>query len=126
MESVLYPVAKAMKAEQEGLAGPSAFGGDIGPLRAVLSFPIILTSQPVFQADVTGGELLITEVPWAALFRRFHNGSKAGVPDSVLFEVVSLANFEEYLERRVAGYTEEVSAALVEHRDILPLPDKHT
>ena len=114
MESLFVPVAKAMWSEQRELTIIHDSADSSLPMQVVISFPIVVTSKPVFEADVTGGSTAIREVPWTTVFRRFHRKAEDDdvLPESVLLEIVSRDGLTEYLDKRADAFTAQIGGVL--------------
>lgn len=108
-DSVMLPLAKAMLAEQEVLASPLPPQASVKFLSLVLSFPVLVTSGPVLEAEPIGMEVRVREVPWTRIVRRFQD---KGLPDSIIIDVVQERALTAWVEARYFTFRDNVRARL--------------
>lgn len=113
-ESALLPIGKATFSEQEALLdGPQstwANPGDTTRPSVVLSFLLLVTSQPVVEAEPDGRDVHMRQVPWSRVVRRF--GGKGLINDSLVIEVVQEGALADWVTTRYLPFCEQAVAQL--------------
>lgn len=105
--SLVYPLAKAVRASQKGLngRGPQAhFAGQKSPKRGTwldfgLHFPVVLISCPLYIVDATRSEPLVRQEPWATATRELKSETIKGTFE---FDIVTEEAFADYVAARMS------------------------
>ena len=114
--STIEPLAKAIFAEQRALA-PDDHPADQPAL--VLSFPAVVTSGPIIEAEPGGNGLVLREVDRTRIFRQFRSDYQ---PSSLIVDVVHESAVGSWLTDRVSAFTNQVKDRLHEASDLLAKP----
>ena len=109
-DSVLYPLAKASKADREELyriEDPADVNLD-GP-EFYFYYPMLVTSGPVYAVDVGVLNPTAQRVPWARIIRQFEDRNLRGTH---FMDVVEYAELRPYIQKRILRYIEAVARTM--------------
>jgi hypothetical protein len=113
--SLVYPLAKAVRASQTGDDRRSVW--DYGANRKqregytgfTLRFPVVLISCPLYVIDAGGEQPVFDTAKWVRVQRHLESASLKGLFE---FDVVTKDAFEEYIQTVVEGLMSEVASMI--------------